>query len=74
MKRFTYVCADPGVPIPGAKGASIHVASVCRALQRAGLTGDVFTIRPEAQTLEGLPLHAIKIPPRRKHKSLEERE
>ena len=74
MKRFSYVCADPGVPLPGNKGASIHVASVCRAFRECGLSGEVFALRPEAENLEGFELHRIKIPPRRKHKSKEERE
>ena len=56
MKRFTYVCADPGIPLPGAKGSSTHVASVCRAFREVGLTGEVFALRPEADSLEGLPL------------------
>ena len=74
MKRFAYVCADPGIPIPGIKGASIHVGSVCRALRHAGLDGEIFTVRPEADTLEGLPVHQIEIPRRRKRKSIEDRE
>jgi len=74
MKRFAYVCADPGIPVPGSKGASIHVASVCRALRRAGLEGEVFTVRPEAKELEGCPVREIAIPPRRKRKSVEDRE
>jgi glycosyltransferase involved in cell wall biosynthesis len=36
MTRVAYVCADPGVPAFGTKGASIHVQSVCRALLEAG--------------------------------------
>ncbi len=74
MERFTYVCADPGIPLPGTKGASVHVASLCRALVDLGLTGEVHTVRPEREVLDGLPLVPIEIPPRRKHKSLEDRE
>jgi glycosyltransferase involved in cell wall biosynthesis len=65
MKRFAYISADPGIPIPGSKGASIHVACVCRALRQAGLAGEVFTVRPEAESIEGAPLHPIAVPPRR---------
>ena len=34
--RVSYVCLDPGVPVFGAKGASVHVQEVLRALRRAG--------------------------------------
>ena len=34
--RVSYVCIDPGVPVFGAKGASVHVQEVVRALRRAG--------------------------------------
>lgn len=33
--RVSYVCLDPGVPVFGAKGASVHVQEVVRALRRA---------------------------------------
>lgn len=44
--RVAYVCADPGVPAFGQKGASIHVQSILRALLRRGATIDLFTSRP----------------------------
>ena len=31
-----YVCADPGIPVRGDKGASVHVRSITEALQRLG--------------------------------------
>ncbi|CAG1007011.1 GDP-mannose-dependent alpha-(1-6)-phosphatidylinositol monomannoside mannosyltransferase [Phycisphaerales bacterium] len=34
--RIAYVCTDPGVPVFGCKGASIHVQEVLRALVRTG--------------------------------------
>jgi len=34
--RITYVCADPGVPVFGVKGASVHVQEMLRAFQRRG--------------------------------------
>lgn len=34
--RLAYVCADPGVPVFGSKGCSIHVQEVLRALIRNG--------------------------------------
>ncbi|OUU23745.1 MAG: hypothetical protein CBC13_04840 [Planctomycetia bacterium TMED53] len=74
LSNFTYICADPGIPVPGQKGASIHVASICKAFRQLGLGGDLYTIRPEATELEGVPIHEMELPPRKKHKSVEERE
>ena len=74
MKRFSYVCADPGVPLPGMKGASVHVASLCRGFQRHNLLGQIHTVRAEATEIHGFPLIPIELPPRRKHKSIEDRE
>ena len=34
--RVSYVCLGPGVPVFGAKGASVYVQEVVRALRRAG--------------------------------------
>jgi glycosyltransferase involved in cell wall biosynthesis len=62
VKTFAYVCADPGIPIPGNKGASIHVASVCRSFVRRGLSGTLYAVRPEASTLEGIPIAPIRLP------------
>jgi hypothetical protein len=37
--RIAYVCADPGVPVFGAKGASVNVQGVLGALLRARADG-----------------------------------
>jgi len=34
--RVAYVCADPGLPVFGRKGGSIHVQEVIRGMRRAG--------------------------------------
>jgi glycosyltransferase involved in cell wall biosynthesis len=34
--RIVYVCADPGVPLLGGKGASVHVRAITSALARRG--------------------------------------
>jgi len=34
--RIAYVCADPGIPLCGAKGASLHLRSLAAALARRG--------------------------------------
>ncbi len=74
MNRFSYICGDPGIPIPGSKGASIHVASVCRALTEAGLSGEIYSPRAKENQLHGLPIHAIRVPAERRHESQAEQE
>ncbi len=34
--RLLYACTDPGIPVDGGKGASIHVRALCRALVAEG--------------------------------------
>lgn len=43
--RIAYVCADGGIPVFGAKGASVHVQEVLRALLRAGCEVELFATR-----------------------------
>lgn len=43
--RIAYVCADPGVPVFGRKGCSIHVQEVVRAFVRMGHTVTLFARR-----------------------------
>lgn len=40
--RVAYVCADPGVPVFGRKGCSIHVQEMIRALQAHGAEVELF--------------------------------
>jgi glycosyltransferase involved in cell wall biosynthesis len=44
--RIAYVCADPGVPVFGTKGCSVHAQGVLGALVRAGAQVELFTSRP----------------------------
>jgi glycosyltransferase involved in cell wall biosynthesis len=67
MLRVAYVCADPGVPVFGAKGSSIHVQGVVRALRRAGAEVTLFATRlggePPAD-LRGISVHPLPaLPP-----------
>lgn len=52
--RVAYICADPGIPVFGRKGASIHVQEVIRAFQQHGATVDLYTNRVEGECPEGL--------------------
>jgi glycosyltransferase involved in cell wall biosynthesis len=43
--RIAYVCADPGVPVFGPKGCTVHVQEVLRAMLQSGARVDVFATR-----------------------------
>ena len=65
--RIAYVCADPGIPVFGNKGASIHVQEVIRALMRRGARVELFATRMGGDVpadMEGLPLRALPPIPR----------
>jgi len=36
MTRVAYLCADPGVPVFGTKGSSVHVQEIVRAWRGTG--------------------------------------
>jgi len=74
LRKFAYICADPGIPLPGCKGSSIHVASVCRAFVDAGLSGAVYTTRAEGSDLCGVPVRRLPLTPPRAKESSEDRE
>ena len=50
---------DRGIPLPGTKGASLHVASVCRELERAGLEGKIYSTRALDRTIGGVSIVPI---------------
>ena len=60
--RLAYICADPGVPVFGQKGCSIHVQEMLRAFQKQGIQIDLFATRlggnPPAD-LETIPVHQL---------------
>lgn len=65
MKPIAYICADPGVPVFGAKGCSIHVQEVVRALIRLGTHVELFAARTGTVAppgLEACPLHQLPCP------------
>ena len=43
--RVAYLCADPGIPPDGSKGASVHFRAMASALLRNGVELDVFMTR-----------------------------
>lgn len=52
--RVAYICADPGVPVFGRKGSSIHVQEVLRALLRQGAQIHLFANRFDGDPLSDL--------------------
>ncbi|WOD37004.1 glycosyltransferase family 4 protein [Nodosilinea sp. E11] len=62
--HIAYICADPGIPVFGQKGCSIHVQEVIRAFQQQGATVELFAVRWGDQTpadLAGVKVH--RLPP-----------
>jgi len=64
--RVAYVCADPGVPVFGRKGASVHVQEVVRALLRRGARVTLFASRTGGEVPAGLEGVEVRRLPRPK--------
>ena len=47
--RVAYVCIDPGVPVFGTKGASVHIQEVVRELRARGHEVVVYATRRGSQ-------------------------
>ncbi len=43
--RVAYVCTDPGIPVYGTKGCSLHVQEILRALVARGYRVELFAVR-----------------------------
>ena len=57
--NIAYVCADPGVPVFGSKGCSLHVQEMMRALRGLGADVSLFATRTGGEPpadLAGAPL------------------
>jgi glycosyltransferase involved in cell wall biosynthesis len=57
-----YVCMDPGVPVFGQKGASVHVQEVIRSLLKRGAKVDLFALRLGGECpsdLTGVKVHTF---------------
>ncbi|UKA53972.1 glycosyltransferase family 4 protein [Arthrobacter sp. FW305-BF8] len=63
--RVAYVCADPGVPVFGTKGSSVHLQEIARAWRRAGAEVTVYCTRAGAGRPPDLAdLAVVELPPR----------
>ncbi|MFE5342538.1 glycosyltransferase family 4 protein, partial [Isoptericola sp. NPDC056578] len=66
--RVAYVSSDPGVPVFGRKGSSVHVQAVLRELVRAGAEVHVVTTRPGGDVptdLSDVVVHEVPVAPTR---------
>lgn len=57
MPKVAYICADPGIPVFGTKGASIHVQAIIGQFLKRGYEVDLFSPR-----LEGAPPPSVNSP------------
>jgi hypothetical protein len=65
--KIAYICADPGVPVFGQKGCSIHVQEVIRALRAQGARVELFASRFGGESppdLADVPVHHLPEPPK----------
>lgn len=72
--RVAYVCADPGVPVFGTKGASVHVQSVLRELLRRGVHVTLYCARTGGDRPPGLEGLAVQRIPRERTDTVATRE
>ncbi len=61
--RVAYLLPDPGIPVGGVKGASVHVAEVCRALVDVGAQVRLFAMRAVGEPPPGVELDLFDCPP-----------
>lgn len=65
--RLAYICADPGVPVFGQKGCSIHVQEIIRAFQKQGIQVELFAAKIGGNPppdLETIPIHQLPALPK----------
>ena len=61
--RVAYVCADPGVPVFGTKGCSIHVQAIIRALIDEGAEIELFAANVKGDRpdfMQAIAVHQLK--------------
>ncbi|MGO1267587.1 MAG: glycosyltransferase family 4 protein [Microbacterium gubbeenense] len=59
--RVAYVCTDPGIPVDGSKGASVHVQQIVRAFQRRGDDVTVYATRSGSAEMGGAPIVTVPV-------------
>lgn len=64
MTRVAVVCADPGIPVFGTKGASVHLQEIVRAWRDRGAQVEVYAVRRGDDVpadLADLPVHLHEV-------------
>lgn len=65
MTRVAYLCADPGVPVFGTKGSSVHVQEIVRAWRGTGADVTVYCVRRGSDRPADLAdLDVVEVPPK----------
>lgn len=65
--RIAYICADPGIPVFGCKGCSLHIQEIIRAFQRLNIEVVVFATNLGGEAPEDLTnITAHQLPSRGK--------
>lgn len=65
--RIAYICADPGVPVFGRKGCSIHVQEIIRAFRGLGAEMELFAASRGGESspdLNDIEFHQFDMPPK----------
>lgn len=57
--RIAYVCTDPGIPVFGRKGASVHAQAVLTELVRTGHQVHLLTPRTGGDPIPGVRVHSL---------------
>ncbi len=60
--QIAYICADPGIPVFGRKGASVHIQEIVRAFRLLGHEVTLFALRfgeDRPTDLADLPVHSL---------------
>jgi glycosyltransferase involved in cell wall biosynthesis len=68
--RIAYLCSDPGVPVYGIKGASVHVRELSRALIALGHEVTVITVGRDEPPAPGDDLPIVQLPPESRDETL----
>ena len=65
--RIAYICLDPGIPVYGQKGCSVHVQEVIRSFVNLGAKVELFAVRKGGNPppgLENVTLHKLPTLPK----------
>ncbi|MGC7560275.1 glycosyltransferase family 4 protein [Pasteurella sp. PK-2025] len=73
VMRVAYICADPGIPVFGTKGASVHVQEVIKGMCQRGLDVVLFAQRLGGEAPEALKDVEVHLLPALSHESATDR-